>query len=196
MIRLGGLMGDSVKLGKMDIKLGQVVSNPFVKAFSPVNEGEDDGAQSHEKEGGDHEVHMAHNQLDTIIKAAVELRKKLGDGEKDIPAWIQDHISNAENYISQASSGYYEYNGEGVNEARGVAGIQNDYKKVLDNIQSELEKYKLNKGTDKAKQNIESLKKLNVEKNKLEDELNSKVDSLYKDYDLDMLNHFSKTKRK
>jgi hypothetical protein len=116
MISLSGLMGDSIKLGKMDIKLGQVVSNPFVKAFSPVNEGEDDGAQSHEKEGGDHEVHMAHNQLDTIIKAAVELRKKLGDGEKDIPAWIQDHISNAENYISQASSGYYEYNSENINE--------------------------------------------------------------------------------
>ena len=115
MISLGNLMKDSVKLGKMDVKLGQVVSNPYARAFAPqIKEGEDDGAQSHEKEGGDHEVHMAHNQLDTIIKAAYELRKKLGDTEKDIPAWIQDHISNAENYITQASSGYYEYKGEGV----------------------------------------------------------------------------------
>jgi hypothetical protein len=116
MISLGSLMGDSVKLGKMDIKLGQVISNPYAKAFAPIKEGEDDGAQQHQKDGGDHEVHMAHNQLDSIIKAAVELRKKLGDGEKDIPAWIQDHISNAENYITQASTGYYEYKGESVNE--------------------------------------------------------------------------------
>ena len=196
MIKLGGLMGDSFKLGKMDVKYGQVVSNPYARAFAPqIKEGEDAGAQSHEKEGGDHEVHMAHNQLDTIIKAAYELRKKLGDTEKDIPAWIQDHISNAENYITQASSGYYEYKGEGVNEARGVAGIQNDYKKVLDSIQSELEKYKINKGTDKAKQNVENLKKLNAEKNKLENELTSKVDSLYKDYDLDMLSSFKTKKR-
>ena len=117
MISLGHLMKDSVKLGKMDIKLGQVVSNPYARAFAPqIKEGEDDGAQQHQKDGGDHEVHMAHNQLDTIIKAAYELRKKLGDNEKDIPAWIQDHISNAENYITQASSGYYEYKGENVNE--------------------------------------------------------------------------------
>jgi hypothetical protein len=115
MISLGHLMKDSIKLGKMDVKLGQVVSNPYARAF--VKEGEDSGAQKHQKDGGDHEVHMAHNQLDTIIRAAVELRKKLGDSEKDIPAWIQDHISNAENYITQASSGYYEYKGESVNEA-------------------------------------------------------------------------------
>ena len=116
MIKLAGLMGDGFKLGKMDVKYGQVVSNPYAKAFAPIKEGEDSGAQQHQKDGGDHEVHMAHNQLDTIIKAAYELRKKLGDNEKDIPAWIQDHISNAENYITQASSGYYEYKGESVNE--------------------------------------------------------------------------------
>jgi hypothetical protein len=196
MIRLTDLAGNgSFNMGGKKFEYGKVYSNPFVSAFKPTNEGEDAGAQSHEKEGGDHEVHMAHNQLDTIIKAAVELRKKLGDDEKDIPAWIQDHISNAENYITQASSGYYEYKGEGVNEARGVAGIQNDYKKVLDSIQSELEKYKINKGTDKAKQNVENLKKLNTEKNKLENELTSKVDSLYKDYDLDMLSSFKTKKR-
>ena len=36
----------------------------------------------------------------------------MGENEKDIPAWIQDHISNAENYITQASFGYYEYENE------------------------------------------------------------------------------------
>ena len=32
----------------------------------------------------------------------------LGDTEKDIPGWIQDHITNAENYIVQAAKGYYD----------------------------------------------------------------------------------------
>jgi hypothetical protein len=58
----------------------------------------------------DHEVSMAHNALDSIIKSANELKSKLGQGEKDIPAWIQDHITNAENYIQQAASNYHEYN--------------------------------------------------------------------------------------
>jgi len=65
------------------------------------------------KEGEDHEVSMAHNSLESIIKSAMELKMKLGDDEKDIPAWIQDHITNAENYINQASKNYHEYsNGE------------------------------------------------------------------------------------
>jgi hypothetical protein len=35
----------------------------------------------------------------------------LGQDEKDVPAWIQDHITNAENFINQASKNYHEYNG-------------------------------------------------------------------------------------
>jgi flagellar biosynthesis chaperone FliJ len=101
MISLGGLMGNSVKLGNMDVKLGQVVSNPFAKAFIK------------EAEGEDHEVSMGQNQLDTIIKMATELKAKMGENEKEIPAWIQDHISKAENYISQAAGNYHEY---GTNE--------------------------------------------------------------------------------
>lgn len=58
----------------------------------------------------DHEVSMANNALDTIIRDANELKTKLGEQEKDIPAWIQDHISNAANYIKQAASNYHEYN--------------------------------------------------------------------------------------
>lgn len=70
-------------------------------------------AQIVKKEGEDHEVSMAHNSLESIIKSAMELKIKLGDSEKDIPAWIQDHITNAENYINQASKNYHEYsNGE------------------------------------------------------------------------------------
>jgi hypothetical protein len=62
-----------------------------------------------ETHGGDHEVSMAHNLLDDIIKSATELKMKMGQGEKDIPAWIQDHISQAQNFINQAATNYHEY---------------------------------------------------------------------------------------
>lgn len=56
----------------------------------------------------DHEVSMANNQLDAIVNAALDLKEKLGDVEKDIPAWIQDHISQSYNFIKQANDGYHE----------------------------------------------------------------------------------------
>jgi hypothetical protein len=65
---------------------------------SPVNEGED------------HEVSMAQNSLKSIIKSAIELHAKLGNMERDIPGWIQNHITNAENYIDQAAQGFHELN--------------------------------------------------------------------------------------
>ena len=65
------------------------------------------------KEGEDHEVSMAQNSLKAIISSASQLMNLLGNDEKDIPAWIQDHITNAENFINQASKNYHEYsNGE------------------------------------------------------------------------------------
>jgi hypothetical protein len=68
-----------------------------------------------EAEGSeDHEVSMGQNQLDTIIKMATELKSKMGENEKEIPAWIQDHIAKAESYISQATNNYHEY---GTNES-------------------------------------------------------------------------------
>ena len=100
MISLGGLVNQKA-FGKFE--MGKVISNPFATAF--IKEGE----------GEDHEVSMANNSLDTIIKMATELKAKMGENEKDIPAWIQDHITNAENFISQAASNYHEY---GQNEAR------------------------------------------------------------------------------
>lgn len=59
---------------------------------------------------------MAQNALDSIIKDAMLLKQKLGSEEKDIPAWIQDHITNATSYLSQAADNYHEYSGlqEGV----------------------------------------------------------------------------------
>jgi len=94
MIKLGGLVSQKA-FGKFE--MGKVISNPFANAF--VNEAE----------GEDHEVSMGQNQLDTIIKMATELKAKMGENEKQIPAWIQDHIAKAENLISQASGNYHEY---------------------------------------------------------------------------------------
>jgi len=56
----------------------------------------------------DHEVSMAEGQLDDIIKNANELKSKLGSEEKDIPGWIQDHISQSQNFINQANTSYHE----------------------------------------------------------------------------------------
>jgi hypothetical protein len=57
---------------------------------------------------GDHEVAMAISSLKSIIKSSVTLLNKLGNIERDIPGWIQDHITNAENYIDQAAQGFHE----------------------------------------------------------------------------------------
>jgi hypothetical protein len=43
----------------------------------------------------------------------MELKAKIGGNEIDIPAWIQDHITNSENFIDQASQGYHEYSNGG-----------------------------------------------------------------------------------
>jgi hypothetical protein len=103
MISLGGLVNQKA-FGKFE--MGKVISNPFATAFIK------------EAEGEDHEVSMGQNQLDTIIKMATELKAKMGENEKEIPAWIQDHISKAENYISQAAGNYHEY---GVSEANTIS---------------------------------------------------------------------------
>jgi archaellum component FlaC len=58
----------------------------------------------------DHEVSMAQASLKSIVKSAIELHNKLGNMERNIPGWIQDHITNAENYIDQAAQGFHELN--------------------------------------------------------------------------------------
>lgn len=60
----------------------------------------------------DHEVSMAQSALDDIIKNATELKQKIGEDEMDLPAWIQDHISQSQNFISQANTNYHEYGQE------------------------------------------------------------------------------------
>ena len=65
------------------------------------------------KEGDDHEVAMAQNSLKAIISAASKLMARLGNEERNIPGWIQDHITNAENYIEQAAQGFHELDNNG-----------------------------------------------------------------------------------
>lgn len=69
-------------------------------------------AMKNEGSGEDHEVSMASKTLDSIIKHATELKGKIGMEEKDIPAWIQDHIAVAENNLDQANTSYHEYGDE------------------------------------------------------------------------------------
>jgi hypothetical protein len=62
----------------------------------------------YEEEGMDHEVGMAMGQLDDIIRNANELKAKIGTTEFNMPGWIQDHISQSQNFINQANTGYHE----------------------------------------------------------------------------------------
>jgi len=63
-----------------------------------------------ETAASDHEVSMSMGQLDDIIKNANELKGKIGTNEKNLPGWIQDHISQGQNFINQANTGYHELN--------------------------------------------------------------------------------------
>jgi hypothetical protein len=112
MIRLMGL----VNLGKTFQNEAELTDKQ--KALDVDKDGEIEGSDlamlrkqksKNETHGGDHEVGMAHNLLDDIIKNATELKMKMGQEEKDVPAWIQDHISQAQNFIGQANTNYHEY---------------------------------------------------------------------------------------
>lgn len=72
------------------------------KVNSSINEG---------PETNDHEVSMSGNQLDDIIRNATELKGKVGEKEMNLPGWIQDHISQAQNFINQANVGFHKLDG-------------------------------------------------------------------------------------
>jgi hypothetical protein len=97
------------------------------KAFSTLdNVGYHKGSM---EEGQDHEVSMAISSLKSIVSSATQLMNMLGQEEKDIPAWIQDHITNAENYINQASKNYHEYgdDAEGDMHDNSITEYEDDY---------------------------------------------------------------------
>jgi hypothetical protein len=87
---------------------GKIDSKDYLKARSMAID-----KATMKNEGEDHEVSMAQSSLDSIIRSATELKTKIGNNEIDIPAWIQDHITNSETYIDQASQGYHEYSNSG-----------------------------------------------------------------------------------
>ena len=84
---------------------------------------------------GDHEVSMAVSSLEAIAEAIVELRQKLGNQERNIPGWIQDHIAKAENYIEQAAQGFHELKHSEMNEQlkrmQQLAGMVNENQNIL-----------------------------------------------------------------
>jgi hypothetical protein len=79
---------------------GEQVYNKMTELLkSKINEG---------PESQDHEVSMAGGQLDDIIRNATELKGKIGEQEMNLPGWIQDHISQAMQFINQANTGYHK----------------------------------------------------------------------------------------
>lgn len=89
-------LGGAYRLGEND---GEQVFNDITELLkSKLNEGD----------GSDHEVGMAMNLIDDIIKNANELKGKIGTQETNLAGWIQDHISQAQNFINQANTGFHK----------------------------------------------------------------------------------------
>ena len=90
-------LGGAYRLGEDG---GEQVYNKMTELLkSKLNEG---------PETQDHEVSMAGGQLDDIIRNATELKGKVGEKEMNLPGWIQDHISQAMQFINQANTGYHK----------------------------------------------------------------------------------------
>jgi len=88
-----------------------------------------------QKEEQDHEVSMAISQLQDIIRNAGELMYKIGPEEKDIPGWIQDHISQSQSFINQANTSYHELDSQPDPNQMALEG-----EKKKDVVAEELEK--------------------------------------------------------
>jgi hypothetical protein len=90
-------LGGAYRLGKDG---GEQVFNKMTELLKhKISEG---------PESQDHEVSMAGGQLDDIIRNATELKGKIGEQEMNLPGWIQDHISQAMQFINQANTGYHK----------------------------------------------------------------------------------------
>jgi len=106
-------MAYSLKKGDMDPKdasqevkdLADSMTLQQLKDFASTKH---EGLPDYVKEGEDHEVGMAMSQLNAISKAVGELLQKIGREEKDLPGWVQDHISQSYNFIKQANDSYHE----------------------------------------------------------------------------------------
>ena len=95
-------MGGAYRLGEDG---GEQVFNKMTELLKhKLNEG---------PETQDHEVSMAGGQLDDIIRNATELKAKVGEKEMNLHGLIQDHISQAMQFINQANTGYHELGDKG-----------------------------------------------------------------------------------
>ena len=93
-----------------------------------INKADFEKLRKMKNEGPDHEVSMAQSSLQAIIEAAQELMAKLGDDERNIPGWIQNHITNAENYIEQAAQGFHELHGDDNPEDTSLVSMMKELK--------------------------------------------------------------------
>lgn len=91
-------MGGAYRLGE---DKGEQIFNKLTELLKYKN--------SIKEEGEDHEASMAQGSLEAIMKHAKELSGKIGQQEKNLPGWIQDHIAKAESFIQQANDQYHEY---------------------------------------------------------------------------------------
>ena len=71
-----------------------------VKTESKIYESHKEIASGKKK---DSEGYMARNQLDTITKAVVSLKKNIKKGDTQLPAWVQSKITKAADYIDTAA---------------------------------------------------------------------------------------------
>ena len=93
-------LGGAYRLGENG---GEQVFNKMTDLLKhQINEG---------PETKDHEVSMAGGQLDDIIRNATELKGKVGEKEMNLPGWIQDHISQAMQFINQANTSFHKLEG-------------------------------------------------------------------------------------
>lgn len=86
--------------------------------------------------GQDHEVSMAVNSLKSIMQSVSALMEKLGEQERNIPGWIQDHITNAENYLDQAAQGFHEIEG-GLDEKKLTGAEKNKKEQIVKSMAKE-----------------------------------------------------------
>jgi len=116
--------------------------------------------EGHNLEEEKHEVFMAQRNLETIIKAATELLHKLGNEEREVPAWVADHITKAETYVEQANDGFYFEDEEGDEEDTAYTSEEepehNDDMTLAKLMEVAKAKVKPSKGlTKKQKSNVE-----------------------------------------
>ena len=91
-------------------------------------------------EANDHEVGMAQGQLDAIHKDAAELQEKIGAEERDLPGWIQSHITSAYEYLKQANDNFHELKEEEKVDEALINEEKTASEKLADEVSGELYK--------------------------------------------------------